>query len=78
MNIRTPVQERERGFRRRSVPECIGELETGANALASLAHAWSITQPTVQTIAGAEATLDGMRRIVAELRLNIATLLGGA
>lgn len=72
MITRTQVQERERGFRRRSVPECVSELETGANALASLAQAWSITPPTVQAIAGAEATLDGMRRIVAELRSSAA------
>jgi hypothetical protein len=54
--------------------ECCAELEAGATALSELPHGWLIFLPKPTALAGAEASLEGMRRLVSELRQRIAEI----
>lgn len=68
-------REAQGGHRQRSVRECVSEIETGATALSELAHGWLIFLPRPTALSGAEASLEGLRRLVAELRQR--TMEGG-
>lgn len=65
-------REAATGDRKRSVRECIGEIETGADALSREAHMWQVFWPTPKTLNGAQASLDAMLKVVMELRQRIA------
>jgi hypothetical protein len=65
-------REAQGGHRQRSVRECVSEIETGATALSELAHGWLVFLPRPTALSGAEATVEGLRRLVAELRQQIA------
>lgn len=64
------AQQQARGHRQRSLTELLGELDNGASSLATTVTTWKTFLPRPAAMDEAERSLEGLLRLVRELRTH--------